>query len=118
MSEFVDFLHEVFRNFGPIQARKMFSGYGLYHDGVMFGLIADEALYLKADETIAHYFIDKGLGPFEYSRGGKIVGMSYYLAPEDIFDDADEAARWADRSFEAALRSRRKSSKKPRSRKE
>lgn len=111
MSEFVDFLHEVFRNFGPVQARKMFSGYGLYHEGVMFALVADETLYLKADEANAHYFIDKGLGQFEYSRGDKIIGMSYYLAPEAIFDDADEAARWASQSFEAALRSRKRSKK-------
>ncbi len=81
MTEFVDFLEEVFRQFGDVQARKMFSGYGLYHDGVMFGLVADETLYLKADASIAHYFEAKGLGQFAYSRGGKIIKMSYYLAP-------------------------------------
>jgi DNA transformation protein len=108
MTEFTDFLDEVFRQFGPIQARKMFSGYGLYHDGVMFGLVADETLYLKADETIAHYFESKGLGQFEYSRGDKIVKMSYYLAPVDIFDDPEEAAMWARRSFEVAFRTKKK----------
>lgn len=45
MTEFVDFLEEVFRQFGPTQAKKMFSGYGLYHDEVMFGLIADETRF-------------------------------------------------------------------------
>jgi DNA transformation protein len=109
MSEFVHFLHEVFRNFGTIQARKMFSGYGIYCDGTMFALVANKTLYLKADAAMAHYFEDKGLGQFEYARGEKTVSMSYYLAPEDIFDDADEAAQWANRSFEAALRSKRKS---------
>lgn len=62
----------------------MFSGYGLYHDGVMFGLVADETLYLKADESIAHYFESKGLGQFEYGRADKIVKMSYYIAPIEI----------------------------------
>ena len=108
MNEFVDFLQEVFRNFGSVQARKMFSGYGLYHDGVVFGLVADETLYLKADETIAHYFKAKGLGQFEYTRGDKIVKMSYYLAPEEIFDDPEEAAKWASRSFEVAFRSKKR----------
>ncbi|HLD09500.1 MAG TPA: TfoX/Sxy family protein [Methylophilaceae bacterium] len=111
MTEFVDFLHEVFRNFGSVQARKMFSGHGLYHDGVMFGLVADETLYLKADETIAHYFEVKGLDQFEYARGDKVVRMSYYLAPEEIFDDPDEAAKWARRSFEVAFRSKKRSKK-------
>lgn len=45
MSEFVDFLGEVFRLFGGVRAKKMFSGYGLYHDEVMFGLIADETRF-------------------------------------------------------------------------
>ena len=110
MTKFTDFLEEVFRQFGTIQARKMFSGYGLYHDGVMFGLVADETLYLKADDTIAHYFESKGLDQFEYSRGDKIVKMSYYLAPVDIFDDSEEAAMWARRSFEIAFRTKKKTS--------
>ena len=112
MTEFVDFLQEVFRNFGSVQARKMFSGYGLYHDGVMFGLVADETLYLKADKTTAHYFEAKGLSQFEYSRGDKIVKMSYYLAPEEIFDDPEEAAKWARRSFEVAFRSKKRAKKR------
>lgn len=111
MTEFVDFLGEVFRQFGPVQARKMFSGYGLYHDGVMFGLVADETLYLKADETIAHYFESKGLRQFEYARGDKIVKMSYYLAPEEIFDDPEKAAKWASRSFKVAFRTKKRTKK-------
>jgi DNA transformation protein and related proteins len=112
MTEFTDFLGEVFRQFGDVQPKKMFSGYGLYHDGVMFGLIADETLYLKADDSIAHYFEAKGLGQFEYSRRGKIVKMSYYLAPVEIFDEPEEAANWAHRSFEVAFRTKKKPNKK------
>ena len=111
MTEFVDFLQEVFRNFGSVQARKMFSGYGLYRDGVMFGLVADETLYLKADKTIAHYFEAKGLAQFEYTRGDKVVKMSYYVAPEEIFDDPEEAAKWARLSFEVAFRSKKRTKK-------
>ena len=111
MTEFVDFLQEVFRQFGPVQARKMFSGYSLYHEGVMFGLVADETLYLKADVSIAHYFEAKGLAQFEYARGDKVVKMSYYLAPEEIFDDPEEAAKWARRSFEVAFRSKKRTKK-------
>ena len=111
MNEFVDFLQEVFRNFGSVQARKMFSGYGLYHDGVMFALVADETLYLKADASIAHYFEVKGLAQFEFGREGKVIKMSYYAAPEEIFDDPEEAAKWARRSFEVAFRSKKRTKK-------
>jgi DNA transformation protein len=95
MSEFSDYLKELFEQFGPIQARKMFGGHGLFHEGLMFGLVADETLYLKADKINASDFESLGLGQFEYEKAGKIIKMSYYLAPDDIFDDREEAALWA-----------------------
>jgi len=115
MSEFVEYLKEVFEQFGHIHSRKMFGGYGIYHDGVMFGLVADDTLYLKADETTAEYFETKGLDQFEYDKGDKTVRMSYYLAPEEIFDSPEDAAHWARRAYEAAFRA--KSRTKPRSKK-
>lgn len=116
MSEFVTYLAEVFESFGIVQTRKMFGGYGLYHNGVMFGLVADDTLYLKADAAVAHFFTAKGLGQFEYGKGTKLIKMSYYLAPEEIFDDREEAALWARRSYEVALRTKKPSTKKRRGR--
>lgn len=107
-SEFVDYLSEVFESFGPISARRMFGGYGIYHDGLMFGLVAYDVLYLKADAETAQRFEDEGLAKFEYVKQGKPMRLSYYSAPEIIFDDPDEARAWASLAFEAALRSRKK----------
>jgi DNA transformation protein and related proteins len=107
MSEYLEYLHEVFELFGPIKIRKMFGGYGIYHQGLMFALVADDALYLKTDSENLDYFEDEGLGPFEYNKGGKVVKMSYYLGPDEIMDDREQAAVWARRSFEAARRSQK-----------
>ena len=107
MNEFVDNLEGVFALFGPIQARRMFGGYGVYHDGLMFGLVADDVLYLKADEKSSGEFDALGLPQFEYQKSGKILKMSYYMAPEEIFDDPGLAREWAVRAFEAALRARK-----------
>lgn len=105
MSEFVENLHEVFEQFGPIRTRRMFGGHGIYHGDLMFGLVADEELYLKADADSAHWFEAEGLGQFEYNKSGKVVLMSYYQAPEKIFDDPQAARLWAERAYHAALRS-------------
>ncbi|MGB6176003.1 MAG: TfoX/Sxy family protein, partial [Methylocella sp.] len=105
MNEFVGYLHEVFELFGPIRARKMFSGYGIYRNGLMFGLVAGDTLYLKADGENARHFEKEGLGRFEYRNGERVVKMSYHRAPAGIMEDRDEAAMWARRSYEAALRS-------------
>lgn len=106
MSEYTDYLREVFAQFGPIQARRMFGGHGIFHEGLMFALVSDETLYLKADDQCRGPFEEAGLPPFEYDKQGKRVTLSYYQAPEDILEDPEAAAEWAKRSFEAALRAR------------
>ncbi|SFM12953.1 TfoX/Sxy family protein [Marinobacter zhejiangensis] len=106
MSEYTDYLQEVFAQFGPIRVKRMFGGYGVYHDDLMFALVADEVLYLKADDQCRPAFEQAGLPQFEYPKNGKLVKMSYYQAPEDMMEDPEEAAEWARRSFDAALRGR------------
>lgn len=107
MSEFVDNLPEVFARFGPVRARRMFGGYGIYHDDLMFALVADDVLYLKVDDKSVAAFTERGLQPFEYAKDSKMVKLSYYMAPEEIFDDPETASAWAVLAFEAALRARK-----------
>jgi DNA transformation protein len=104
MTEFVRSLHDVFAAFGAIAAKPMFGGHGLYHDGLMFALVADDRLYLKADQRSAAAFRERGLQPFAYEKNGQTVRMSYFAAPEEIFDDPEQARLWGRRAFEAALR--------------
>ena len=105
MSEFVAYLHEVFAAFGAITARRMFGGHGIYYDGVMFGLVANDTLYLKTDAESQPLFDARGMHAFEYVKNGKAMQMSYRSAPEEIFDDPDEAKLWAERAHQAARRS-------------
>lgn len=108
MTEFVENLQDVFSQFGPIRAKSMFGGHGIYHDDLMFALVADDELYLKADQQSVDNFITQGLPAFEYTKQGKTYKMSYYLAPEEIYDDPEAARQWAERAFAAALRARKK----------
>jgi DNA transformation protein len=108
VSEFTDYLHEVFENFGTISVRRMFGGEGVFRDGLMFGLVADETLYLKADQQCVRYFEERGLSAFEYQRQGKMIKLSYFEAPGEVLEDREEAALWAERSYAAALRAKRK----------
>ena len=107
MSEFVSYLPELFQGFGPVSTRRMFGGHGVFHDGVMIGLVADDTLYLKVDAHTVDRFEALGLAQFQYDKGSKTVGMSYYMAPEEAMDDPDEMVPWARLAYDAALRSRR-----------
>lgn len=106
MNDFVEYLKEIFEGFGPIEAKRMFGGYGVYHDGLMFGLISNDTLYLKVDDESRPLFESQGLTAFEYLRQGKSMHLSYYEAPPEMLENRHEAARWARLSYEAALRAR------------
>jgi len=105
MNRYAAHLQDIFAAFGPVEVRRMFGGYGVYRQGLMFAIAADEVLYLKADTESASYFVERGLEPFVYERRGKRVAMSYYQAPDEAMDDREQAALWAQRALEAALRS-------------
>lgn len=103
-SEFAEFVAELLEPFGGVSVRGMFGGFGLFRDGVMFGLIADVALYLKADDENGADFDAAGMGAFVYRRNGRDVALSYREAPSELFDDSDELVAWARRAHRAALR--------------
>lgn len=109
MSEYLDYLRELFQEFGPVSARRMFGGHGIFFDGLMIGLVADDTLYLKADEQSAPKFAEQELPRFEYSKRGKPVSMSYYLAPAEALEDPAAMREWAELAYQAALRSRSRS---------
>ena len=102
-----DHLIELFAAFGRVSVRRMFSGFGIYADGIMFALAARDVVYLKADETSAAAFAREGQGPFTYSaRGGKRLVMSYWRLPDRLYDDPDELAVWARLALTVARRAR------------
>ena len=105
MSEFTHYLQDVFRDIQPITTRRMFGGYGIFKDGLMFALVADDTLYLKVDAINQVDFQQRSLPAFQYSKGDKTFSMSYHLAPDEIFDQPALAAAWAERSIQAAHRS-------------
>lgn len=93
---------------GPISVRRMFGGAGVFRDGVMFALIADDTIYLKADEDSQQAFMAEGLSPFSYeTKNGRNTIMSYWRAPDRLLDEPDELVEWASRALAAAMRAQR-----------
>lgn len=103
---------------GPVTVRRMFGGAGLFLDGVMFGLIADDVLFFKVDAASRADFEAEGLGPFTYEKStGQAVMMSYWRAPERLLDEDDEMRAWALKAIAAARRGARAKADAPRARK-
>lgn len=107
--EYREFVLEQLEGLGELTSKRMFSGVGIWCDGVFFAIIADNILYLKADETNRHYFEDLGMEPFrvEFRQPKKKkepYAMGYWEVPADVLENTDELEAWALRSLEVALR--------------
>jgi len=103
-SEFVSYTVDLMQSIGPVQAKRMFGGHGIFLDGLMFALIADGILYLKADKESENEFKQQDLEAFSYNKQGKVMKMSYYQAPEDALEDSEVMRDWANMAYAAAIR--------------
>ncbi|MBT8436203.1 MAG: TfoX/Sxy family protein [Gammaproteobacteria bacterium] len=102
--EFATHIVDLLDSFGPCEARRMFGGFGIFHQGLMFGLIADGSLYLKADDKTRELFVTEGSEAFSYYKKEKEYRLSYYLAPEQFFEDPQSRLYWARLALDSALR--------------
>ncbi len=111
-SEFSDYLADLLVPLGPVQVRDMFGGFGVFLDGLMFGLLADDTLYLKVDDANRAEFEAAGCEPFVYTMKGKAIEMSYRRAPEDAVESWETIQSWAESGLGAARRALPKKNKK------
>lgn len=111
----VELLQEHLHPLGRVTLRRMFSGAGVYCDGVIFALILRDTLHFKVDDRNRAAYEAEGMAPFSYEAKGKTrqVG-AYWRVPERLFDEPDEMLEWA----RAALAAGRQAAagKKPRKR--
>ena len=80
----------------------MFGGVGLYCDGLFFGLIDDDTLYMKVSDATRGEYEARGMKPFRPYADKPDVSMAYFTVPVDVLDDAEELVAWARRSVAIA----------------
>ncbi len=107
VSEFVAHVVDLLAPLGPVAPRAMFGGWGLYLDGRMFALIADDTLYLKVDGENRDTFEAAGSAPFTYAARGRTVALSYWQAPAEAMEDAALLLPLAEGALAAAARAAR-----------
>lgn len=95
-----DWLEERFASLPQLDVRRLFSGFGLYSEDVIFGIHFRGRIYFKVDAASAGDFLARGAEPFS-PRPGQTLGR-YYEVPLDVVDDDDELITWARRAIVAA----------------
>ena len=112
--ELLRFLEDQFSVFWEIDIRRMFGGSGIYRDGVMFGLVASDTLYLRTGDGNRADFERSGMSAFTYRHKNNKgpVAMPYSEVPADVLDDPDTLAEWAAKALAAAKAARQKKGNK------
>jgi DNA transformation protein and related proteins len=104
-ADFLEFLKDQLKGLGHVTSRRMFSGAGIYCDGVIFALVLRDTLHFKVDDGNRAAYQAEGLRPFSYEARGRLVEMgAYWGVPERLFDDPDEMVDWARAALAAGRR--------------
>jgi DNA transformation protein and related proteins len=107
MSTSADFLAYVLDQLAQLRgvsSRRMFGGVGLYCDEFFFGLIAEDVLYLRVDDSNRADYAARGAARFRPYADRPHLSMNYYEAPADVLEDAAQLVTWAQRSVQVAVR--------------
>jgi DNA transformation protein and related proteins len=103
--EFAEFLREQLAPLGHLAMRRMFGKTGVFCDGVMFAMVTDNTLYFRIDDQNRAAFAEAAaFPPLNYEKGGELIDLAFWRAPERLFDEPDELIAWARAALQAAHR--------------
>jgi DNA transformation protein len=110
---FVAFAVDLLGPLGPVRARAMFGGHGIYCGDLMIGLVDDDEVFLKTDDQTRPVFEAAGCRRWIYGGGGKEMKTSYFRPPDPAHESPEDMEPWGRLALEAARRAARaKASKK------
>jgi DNA transformation protein and related proteins len=102
---FAEFLREQLAPLGRITMRRMFGKSGVFCDGFMLGMVRDNTLYFRVDDDNRTAFKEaESFPPLNYEKKGSTIDLSFWRAPERLFDETDELVAWARLALAAARR--------------
>jgi len=102
---FAEFLKEQLAPLGRVTMRRMFGKTGVFCDGLMLGMVTDNTLYFRIDDCNRAAFQEAAsFPPLNYRKKGSTIDLSFWRAPERLFDEPDELVTWGRIALAAAGR--------------
>jgi DNA transformation protein len=103
--DFAEFLREQLEPIGRVSMRRMFGKTGVFCDGVMFGMVTDNTLYVRVDDQNRGIFKEaESSPPLNYRKKGETIDLAFWRVPERLIDEPDELVAWARAALAAARR--------------
>ena len=102
---FAEFLRDQLAPLGRITLRRMFGKTGVFCDAFMLAMVRDNTLYFRVDDGNRAAFAEaRAFPPLNYGKKGATIDLSFWRAPERLFDEPDELVAWARAALAAARR--------------
>jgi DNA transformation protein and related proteins len=102
---FAEYLREQLTPLGRVTMRRMFGKTGVFCDGLMFGMVTENMLYLCVDDHNRAVFKEaESTPPLSYEKQGRTLELAFWRAPERLFDEPDQLIAWARAALAAARR--------------
>jgi DNA transformation protein and related proteins len=98
---FLEFVLDQLSGLGSVRSRRMFGGIGLYCGDTFFGIVDDDIVYFKVDDSNRDDYTARGCEPFR-PFGDETTSMSYFRVPSDVFEDVDDIKAWARKALTVA----------------
>ena len=106
--DYLEYLHDLLAWVPGLRAKRMFGGAGLYGEELFFAIVADDELYLKADDESRPLYRGGGSEPFLFvTKKGKESTMDYWLVPAEILEEPEALRVWVQAALDSAVRSRK-----------
>ena len=102
---FAALLREQLRPLGRVTLRRMFGKTGVFCNGLMFGMVTEDTLYVRVDDHNRAVFQEAAADPpLNYEKQGRTIDLSFWRVPERLIDEPAELVAWARAALAAARR--------------
>ena len=109
--DYLAFVLEQFARVAPVTSRRMFGGVGLYADGVFFGVIDNNQLFLRTGSGNVADYEAQGCAPFQ-PMGPDTKPMSYHELPAGVLEGVSQLRLWLGKALAAAATSKKPTKRK------
>ncbi|KGT94220.1 competence protein TfoX [Erwinia typographi] len=75
---------------GVIHSRSQFGGYSLSVERVVFALVSEGELYLRACEEARPYLIERKMEPLLFNKRGIPVALEYYRVDGSLWEEPEQ----------------------------
>lgn len=94
---------KLFASLGSIRSRSQFGGYSLSANGIMFALVAEGYLYLRATPENEMHFRRMGMESLIYRKRGIAIALRYFKVDEKLWQDTAQLLTLAKSSLQGML---------------